>query len=429
MTYREAIGFLESLQMFGAKPGLERARRLAAALGNPQDRLRFIHVAGTNGKGSTCAMLESIYRQAGLKTGLFTSPHLVAFAERMQVNRRLIPEAEVVRLVATLQGPVAQLGAEDHPTFFEVATLMALVFFAEQNCDLVIWETGLGGRLDATNIVTPLASLITNIHYDHQKWLGHTLEEIAFEKAGIIKPGVPVITAADHSGALAVIARQAELNSAPLTHVGLAEARRGLAAEAFLPLPGEHQRLNAATALAAVEVLQPYVQVPITAMRAGLESVYWPGRMQTVTQPGGRQIVLDGAHNLAGVAALEKTLAAQFPGQRPAVILGILRDKDWREMCGLIAPAAARLLLVNVGSERTVAAEELAAACRDLPSPAPISCHHSLGEALAEISREPLTVITGSLYLIGEAMELLGLSPAPPNGERSLNEWGGVPAA
>src|SRR2546423_3729898 len=205
MTYPEAIQFLYDLRLFGLKLGLENTFRLAELAGNPQQRLRFIHVAGTNGKGSTCAMLESIYRAAGLKTGLFTSPHLISFCERIQVNREPVSEADVVRLLSELQRLLQSFPPEAHPTFFEVITIMALNYFAERKCDLVIWETGLGGRLDATNIVTPLASVITNIQYDHEKWLGSTLGSIAAEKAGIIKPGVPVITAADEPEALEII--------------------------------------------------------------------------------------------------------------------------------------------------------------------------------------------------------------------------------
>jgi dihydrofolate synthase/folylpolyglutamate synthase len=177
VNYSEAIQFLYGLQMFGANFGLENTRQLAALAGNPQEKLRFIHVAGTNGKGSTCAMLESIYRAAGLRVGLFTSPHLVSFRERIQVNRQLIPENELVRLVEEIQPLLKKFPADNHLTLFEVVTVMALKFFAEQKCDLVIWETGLGGRLDATNIVTPLASVITNIAFDHQQWLGDTLEK------------------------------------------------------------------------------------------------------------------------------------------------------------------------------------------------------------------------------------------------------------
>src|ERR1051325_1190805 len=184
MTYPEAIQFLYDLQLFGARLGLDAPRALAAWAGNPQDKLRFIHVAGTNGKGSTCAMLESIYRTAGVRVGLFTSPHLVSFRERIQVSRQPISDPNVARLVEEMRDLLREFSAEHHPTFFEVVTVMALRYFAEQKCDLVIWETGLGGRLDATNIVTPLASVITNIQLDHQQLLGNTIEQIAAEKAG-----------------------------------------------------------------------------------------------------------------------------------------------------------------------------------------------------------------------------------------------------
>src|SRR5579872_3754337 len=215
MHYADAIKFLYDLQLFGTKPGLEDTLRLAELAGNPHQRLRFIHVAGTNGKGSTCAMLESIYRATGLRVGLFTSPHLVAFGERIQVNRRLISEADIVRLVDEMKVLLEQFPPDGHPTFFEVVTVMALRYFAEQKCDLVIWETGLGGRLDATNIVTPLASVITNIQFDHQAWLGDTLARIAGEKAGIIKPGVPVITSVDNVEALRILFETARRNEAP----------------------------------------------------------------------------------------------------------------------------------------------------------------------------------------------------------------------
>ncbi|HTL30414.1 MAG TPA: bifunctional folylpolyglutamate synthase/dihydrofolate synthase, partial [Tepidisphaeraceae bacterium] len=230
MTYAEAIQFLYSLQVFGASLGLERTLRLAELAGHPQNRLRFIHVAGTNGKGSVCAMLESIYRASGFRVGLFTSPHLVSFRERIQVDRSLIPETEMIRLVADAQRWIAQLPGGAHPTLFEVVAVMALCYFAEQKCDLVIWETGLGGRLDATNIVTPLASVITNVQFDHEKWLGDTLEQIAREKAGIIKPRVPVVTAAT-AVALDVVRDTAARLLAPLTVVAQPETRLALSLE------------------------------------------------------------------------------------------------------------------------------------------------------------------------------------------------------
>src|SRR6266446_714331 len=225
VTYSEAINFLYGLRWFGMKPGLSNTLKLAALAGNPHHHLPFIHVAGTNGKGSTCAMLESIYRAAGLRVGLFTSPHLVAFGERIQVNRRLISERAVVRLVLEMQRLLKKFPKDEHPTFFEVVTVMALRHFAAQKCDLVIWETGLGGRLDATNIVTPLASVITNIQYDHQEWLGESLQSIAAEKADIIKPAIPVITGVDEPEALKVIQDAAREQNAPLEIVTSSEGR------------------------------------------------------------------------------------------------------------------------------------------------------------------------------------------------------------
>src|SRR5277367_5793288 len=252
--------------MFGANFGLENTFKLAALASNPQEKLRFIHVAGTNGKGSTCAMLESIYRAAGLRVGLFTSPHLVSFRERIQVNRQLIPESELVRLVEEIQPLLKQFPADNHLTLFEVVTVMALKFFAEQKCDLVIWETGLGGQLDATNIVTPLASVITNIAFDHQQWLGDALDKIAAEKAGIIKLGIPVVTAADEPSALAVIEKVVRGKNAPLFKINSGDGRRVAVSNQNqfgsptrqpsqienLSLLGEHQKLNAALALATV---------------------------------------------------------------------------------------------------------------------------------------------------------------------------------
>src|SRR4051812_26181145 len=256
--------------------------RLAELCGNPQDSLRFIHVAGTNGKGSTCAMLESMYQTAGFRVGLFTSPHLVQFGERIQVNRQQISQSEIVKLVEEMQPLLASFPRDHHPTFFEVVTVMALRHFLEQRCDLVIWETGLGGRLDATNIVRPLASVITNIQYDHQKWLGNTLEQIAYEKAGIIKAGMPCISGATEPEAIKVIRETAASQSSPLTLVTLAQTHEAPLADLALPLLGEHQRMNAAVAVATVRVLQASLPVREATVSRGLQNVSWPGRMQVV---------------------------------------------------------------------------------------------------------------------------------------------------
>jgi dihydrofolate synthase / folylpolyglutamate synthase len=423
MSYSEAIQFLYSLRWFGARFGLQNSYKLAALAGNPQDRLRFIHVAGTNGKGSTCAMLEGIYRAAGLRVGLFTSPHLVAFCERIQVNRRLIPEAEVAALVEEIQPWLKEFSPEDHPTFFEVVTVMALRYFAAEKCDLVIWETGLGGRLDATNIVRPTVSVITNIQYDHQKYLGETLASIASEKAGIIKPAIPVVTATDALDALEVIRAKAAELEAPLTLVHPSAAHEPPLDQIPLPLLGEHQKLNAAVALAVVQVLQHLIPCSPDAVRSGLSRVHWPGRLQLLTRSSGQKVLLDGAHNLSGAESLAAALNSCFPQASPALILGILRDKDWTQMCRALAPLASRVLLVPVHSERTAEPHGLAEVCRHANPRVQVAEFASLNEALANAAADSFVAIAGSLYLIGEAMELLHLSAAKSAEERSLNEW------
>jgi dihydrofolate synthase/folylpolyglutamate synthase len=421
MSYSAAIQFLYSLRWFGAKFGLTNTFKLAELAGNPQNRLRFVHVAGTNGKGSTCAILEGIYRAAGLRVGLFTSPHLVAFSERIQVNRRLIPEDEVARQVEAMRPLLKQFPQEEHPTFFEVVTVMALRYLATQECDLVIWETGLGGRLDATNIVQPLASIITNIQYDHQKYLGESLASIAGEKAGIIKPGVPVITGTDVPEALEVIRRTAAQLGAPLTLVSGAEAQQPLLND--LPLLGEHQRMNGAVALATVRALQTVVPCNRENIGQGLSRLQWPGRLQLVTRSTGQKVLLDGAHNVSGAECLAAALKTYFAETRPVLILGILRDKDWLHMCDTLAPLAGRIVLVPVHSERTAEPHGLAEACQRANPVADVTECASLSEALTATGSEEFVAIAGSLYLIGEAMELLHLSPVKVAEERSLNEW------
>ena len=422
MTYAEAIQFLYGLQIFGANFGLETPRKLAAHAGDPQNRLRFIHVAGTNGKGSTCAMLESIYRVAGLRVGLFTSPHLVSFRERIQINRHLISENDVARRVSEIHESLKTFPADAHPTFFEVVTILALKFFEEQNCDLVIWETGLGGRLDATNIVTPLASVITNIAFDHEQWLGDTLEKIAAEKAGIIKPGVPVVTSVKKPEVLTVIEKIAHKKNAPLTCV------TQLPASSFqlaISLFGEHQKINAALAAATIRILQKEISVTEKQMEIGLQNVNWPGRLQLIKKPGGQKILLDGAHNVAGAKVLREALEKDFPVKKRTLILGILQDKNWREICEMLSPLAEKIFVVPVASQRTASPSELVEVCRVKNPAGKVFAEASLVEALKKAGNEKFVVITGSLYLIGEALEHLGVLTADKN-ERGLNEWPGT---
>lgn len=368
-------------------------------------------------------MLESIYRVSGLRVGLFTSPHLVAFGERIQVNRQVISERDVVRLVLDLQPWLREFSPQQHPTFFEVTTVMALQYFAAQHCDLVIWETGLGGRLDATNIVTPLASVITNIQYDHQQWLGETLARIASEKAGIIKRGVPVITSALETEALRVIEETALEKKAPLLCVGAAETRLPPLDTIELPLLGAHQRLNAALAIAIVRALAGTFPVNEQVVRSGLCQVHWPGRLQLVTRPSGKKILLDGAHNLAGAETLAVVLKENFASTRPVFILGILQDKDWKGVCHLLAPLATKILVVRVSSERAADPSQLQQMCQQVNPSAETTISNSVADALESTADESLVVVAGSLYLVGEALENLEGVPTRAVAERALNEW------
>lgn len=427
MNYSESIGYLYSLRLFGTKFGLENTLRLAALAGNPQSSLAFIHIAGTNGKGSTAAMLESIYRASGLRVGLFTSPHLVRFGERIQVNRECISDADVVRLTTACKDWIDQSPTPTPATFFEVITVMALCYFAEQKCDLVIWETGLGGRLDATNIVDPVASVITNVQLDHQQWLGDTLAQIATEKAGIIKAGRPVITAATGDVALDVIVRKARVLGSPLRRVGPEAAELPPLNRMELPLRGAHQKLNAALALATVDCLKDRFPVSAEAVEAGLMHVHWSGRFQLENTAPGQALLLDGAHNPAGADSLRAAILQYYPDRRPTMILGILKDKDWNAICRILAPLAGRLLLVPVPSERTATPEMLRPVCRKYNPSVETMAYPSLSAAWATARNDQLVVIAGSLYLIGEAMELLKLIPGDNAGERGLNEWSGTP--
>jgi dihydrofolate synthase/folylpolyglutamate synthase len=367
-------------------------------------------------------MLESVYRQAGWKVGLFTSPHLNSFRERIQIDRQMISEADVVRLVSELQPIFTQFAEDHHPTFFEVVTIMALKYFAEQEVDLVIWETGLGGRLDATNIVTPLASVITNIAFDHQQWLGDTIAKIASEKAGIIKAGVPVATTETGTEALEVITKTARRLNAPLRIISPLEVSELLKDVPLLSLAGEHQHRNAGLAVAVVDILRDRMSITPPQIEEAMANVYWPGRLQLITHSSGQKFLLDGAHNEAGAESLRNALQNRFVTTEKTIILGVLQDKNWKSICALLAPLATRILLVPVSSDRTSAPEALAAVCRTANPGAEIQVHSSFSAAFAARPTRGLVVITGSLYLIGEAMEVLGIVANSPQ-ERGLNEW------
>src|SRR5262249_43703714 len=283
----------------------------------PQKSLKFIHVAGTNGKGSVCAMLDSLARSAGIRSGLFTSPHLVRFNERIQVDGRPIDDDSVVSGLHRIR---EQLHEDYFPTFFEITTTLALDYFRVAKVDLAILETGLGGRLDATNIVNPLVSVLTSIDLDHQKWLGATIDQIAFEKAGIIKPATPVVSVPQITQVRSVINRVALERSAPLYYVNQPIN------DMFVGLPGSHQQMNAAVACEALA--HAGFRLTKQERREGLASVFWPGRFQRL----GTRIVLDGAHNPAASQRLIETWEECIGEERPTIIFGGLREKDLRHM-------------------------------------------------------------------------------------------------
>jgi len=385
-SYTEAIRWLYSTQASGVKLGLENVRLLLEALGNPHQQLTCIHIAGTNGKGSVSAMLDSVARAAGLRTGLYTSPHLVRFNERIQVSGQPITDDEVLAGLSVIREAIARSGCT--PTFFELTTALGFLHFSTQRVDLAIMETGLGGRLDATNLITPLVSVLTSIDLDHQKILGDSRAKIAREKAGIIKPGVPVVSIAQTADVREVIDEVATSLNSPVTYIAepIADLQIGLA--------GSHQRLNAAVVRDALAVAK--LGISPDALKTGLKSVFWPGRFQAV---GGR-VTIDGAHNVAASERLVQTWRECYPGASPTIVFGGLGDKELDKMLSALAPIAARFFLVPVNNPRS----EDPANIR-LPSGISGVVFPGVQEAVEAAKKLPEPVlVTGSLFLAGEVL-------------------------
>lgn len=393
-TYRDVLGWLFSTQLFGIKLGLENIERLLAALDLPDKQQRIIHVAGTNGKGSVCAMVDSICRAQGYRTGLFTSPHLVTFRERIQVNGDMISEEAVTRGLSAIRDVVCDW--DPHPTFFEIVTALALRHFRDSACDIIVLETGMGGRLDATNAVTAVVSVITPISLDHQKWLGDTVAEIAAEKAGIIKGSVPAVSAAQPTEARDVISSRAAAVRAPLEFITHRDEAHNIG------LAGAHQKENAALAIAALRTAK--IGVDDGAVSRGLANVSWPARFQRWSE----RLVIDGAHNPAGARALVRTWREVFGEERATVILAVLRDKDLRAILETIGVIAARVILPSIRSERAIPPTELlsglSAVSPNLPATTATSVEAALEQATAKHER---ILITGSLHFAGEALATL----------------------
>jgi dihydrofolate synthase/folylpolyglutamate synthase len=418
MTYPDVLSYLGQTRRFGMKLGLEPMRELARALGDPQESLRFIHLAGTNGKGSTGAFCESCLRASGHRVGLYTSPHLVSVRERIQVDRRPIPEADFAEGMTVVRRAVGEHKGHE-ATFFELMTALALWHFAREKVDWVVWETGLGGRLDATNIVRPEISIITNIGLDHQQYLGESLREIAEEKAGIIKPGVPVISAVESGEAADVIRKSAKAGNGALTLVnrdmkvldlGL-RGNKQLAKindhEFALGLIGPHQVSNAACAVETMRQLK----ISEAAVARGLAGAVWPGRFEILSEKP--LIVLDGAHNPAGVKMLVETwrafLAARYgwsaheTDSSARLVFSSVADKDISDMAQLLRPLVREVLLVRLANERGAEPALLAPAFAGLPC----ACYDSVSAVwrdLATADPKTATLITGSLFLVGEML-------------------------
>jgi dihydrofolate synthase/folylpolyglutamate synthase len=393
--YLENLAWLYRLQRFGIKLGLENMHRLIAELGLASKLPpKVIHVAGTNGKGSVCAMIDAICRAHNLQTGLFTSPHLVSFRERIQVNGRSISEDEAGDGLALIRQTVADW--DPHPTFFEVTTALALHQFGPKHVDVAILETGLGGRLDATNAIASTVAVITPIGLDHQKWLGDTIEQIASEKAGIIKPDAPVISSAQPVAAEHVLRKRAEECKAPIEFV--TEPYSG----GPVGLRGLHQRENAAVAMAAVRASN--LEVSDAAIASGLVSVQWPARFERWDD----RIIIDGAHNPAAAQVLAKTWRDTFGEQRASVILAILADKDVAGICQALAPIADRFVLPPIRSERAFPPDDLANVLSSVIPDIPRQVTTSIGDAIESARRKgPPILITGSLHFAGDALAFL----------------------
>lgn len=429
MTYREALEFIASQPRFAPRklaPGeepfnLDAIRALLARLGDPQKELRFVHVAGTNGKGSTTAFLGAILREAGLRAGLYTSPYLERFTERIRIGEEEITEADLARHAGTVRDTVEEMKRDglDLPSEFELVCAMAFLWFREQAPDLVVLEVGMGGRLDATNVIDcPDLAVITSIGLDHTETLGDTLTKIAWEKAGIIKPGGPVLAAPQDPGVDAVfqtvcLERKAILHTAALP---VRTARPDLNGQTFalpgypdlhISLLGTYQAENAALAAQAAFLLRD-LGWPITeaAVRAGLEKARWPGRFELLGRDPA--VLIDGAHNPAGAGALRSSLESCFPGKRIAFIAGVLADKAYEEMLSAVLPLADRFYTIAPPSPRALSAQALAEVLTDLGGSAfPCgSVEEAVRRAMDHAGRDGVVCAFGSLYYIGQVRSL-----------------------
>lgn len=415
---QDAVEYIHSFSWMGSRPGLERTKALLDAIENPERELSFIHVVGTNGKGSTCAMIASMLRAGGKCVGLYTSPFIMDFKERMMVNGRKITEEELPEITRFV-GEKADALAE-HPTEFELVTCIALEYFRRRKCDLVVLEAGMGGRLDSTNAIpTPEVAVITNIGLDHTGVLGNTVEKIAAEKAAVIKPGCRVVLYRQSPEVTDVVQRVcaqqgAELHIADPAGIKVLsdtlEGQRILwnGRELSLPLLGAHQRSNAAVALTVMELLKEKWQIPDRAVPDGLAAVKWPGRFEVLSRRP--WFIVDGGHNPQCAETVAQNLDCYFKGKPAVLLIGVLADKDYEAECALVAPYAARFVTVTPDSGRALSAEELAKRLARYGKPVTVcpTVREGVRRACELAGTDGLVCAFGSLYMTGEIRACFG---------------------
>lgn len=420
MNYTEAINFIHGTYKFGIKLGLQNIRKLLEYMGNPQKKLKIIHVAGTNGKGSTCSFISSILRSASYKVGLYTSPYLEEFEERMKINGENIPKEKLVYYVEYIKPIISRIVDEgfNHPTEFEVITAIAFKYFYDEKVDFVVLEVGLGGRYDATNVIeNPLVSVITTIDYDHMDKLGNTIEEIAYEKAGIIKKNGVVVSFFQKPGALKVIIDACKVKNAYLTvldkrDIQIKESTVDKQVFHFkeyndleIKLLGEHQIYNAALAIEAVKKLKIYgYNIDENSIRKGLSSAKWPGRLEIIKKDP--YIVIDGAHNPQGISALKDALKL-FSFKKLILVIGMLKDKDTKNMLDIIVPEADLVITTTPVSERAYTAEELSKKIDGKNTVHIEKIEDAAKYALMNADKDDLILFCGSLYMIGYVRSFL----------------------
>ncbi|MBO9606626.1 MAG: bifunctional folylpolyglutamate synthase/dihydrofolate synthase [Paenibacillaceae bacterium] len=429
-TYEEAVHWITSRVSFGIRPGLLRMESLMERLGNPHRRLKFIHVAGTNGKGSTCAYLSAVIARCGYDVGTFTSPYLEKYTNRIKVNGADIGEADLLRLVNEMKPHVEAIAAGElgEPTMFEVSTALAILYFARVAYpDFVVWETGLGGRLDSTNIVTPILSVITNVQHDHMEILGDTLEKVAFEKAGIVKNGVPVVSAVEQPGVVETIEAVCRERKATLYLLGrefdYEPVESQLDRQTFdfrgpfrglerlpITLNGSHQLKNAAVAVMALEVLRQYYALIVDdeELREGLAATQWPGRLEMVSEQP--RILLDGAHNPEGAESLAAALRGVYRYRKLRFLMGMLSTKNHSGYLDHILPLVDTLIVTEPVWVKKMDASALADLARkkaaEIGATVEIVVEPDWKQALEQLKRstgeDDLAVVAGTLYLISD---------------------------